>query len=354
MDSYSAEDAKTISDGKTKTVTAPSEIAQNMQVAEESSDPRYDASARNLVAQKPVLAYILKSALEDYEDYTVQEIAENFIEGTPEVKAIAVHQNHPDKGGTPPKTDGMMSGDDKIEGLPDVDKSQKEGTIYYDIRFLALIPQSSELMEIYVNIEIQNNDTPGYAITKRGIYYGARMISAQRGKIFKNQEYGKIKRVVSIWICEDTANARSDSINRYYFTEECKRGDFHEEKENYDLITVVVLRLGVLGEQSQDNAIRLLSKMFSVEHSYEEKLTVLSDEFKISVTKEISEEVLSVCNLSTGVYNKGFSEGEMKKAKEMALSLADMGLSAEKIAEAAKVSVKLVQEWLTGSVSLAK
>ena len=159
---------------------------------------------------------------------------------------------------------------------------------------------------------------------------------------------------MSIWICEDTANARSDSINRYYFTEECKRGDFHEEKENYDLITVVVLRLGVLGEQSQDNAIRLLSKMFSVEHSYEEKLTVLSDEFKISVTKEISEEVLSVCNLSTGVYNKGFSEGEMKKAKEMALSLADMGLSAEKIAEAAKVSVKLVQEWLTGSVSLAK
>ena len=44
----------------------------------------------------------------------------------------------------------------------------------------------------------------------------------------------------------------------------------------------------------------------------------------------------------------------MKKAKEMALSLADMGLSAERIAEAAKVSVNLVQEWLSGSRSLAK
>ena len=51
---------------------------------------------------------------------------------------------------------------------------------------------------------------------------------------------------------------------------------------------------------------------------------------------------------------EGLAAGEMKKAKEMALSLADMGLSAERIAEAAKVSVNLVQEWLSGSRSLAK
>lgn len=128
MDSHIVRDA--VSDGKTRTLTAPSEIAQNLQVAEEGSDSRYGASARNLVAQKPVLAYILKSALEEYMDYSVQEIAENFIEGTLEVKSIAVHQNHSDKGETPSKTDGMMSGDDKIEGLPDTDKSQKEGTVY--------------------------------------------------------------------------------------------------------------------------------------------------------------------------------------------------------------------------------
>lgn len=59
-------------------------------------------------------------------------------------------------------------------------------------------------------------------------------------------------------------------------------------------------------------------------------------------------------NVYMDVYNKGFSEGEMKEAKEMASSLADMGLSAEKIAEAAKISVKLVQEWIAGNMSLAK
>ena len=51
---------------------------------------------------------------------------------------------------------------------------------------------------------------------------------------------------------------------------------------------------------------------------------------------------------------RGFAAGEMKKAKEMALSLAGMGIPIEQIAEAAKVSVKLVQEWLSGSVSLVK
>ena len=68
-----------------KTVSVPSEIAQNLKVAEEDDSARYDEAARNLVAQKPILAYILKSALDEYAEYTVQEIAEKFIVGTPEV-----------------------------------------------------------------------------------------------------------------------------------------------------------------------------------------------------------------------------------------------------------------------------
>ena len=45
---------------------------------------------------------------------------------------------------------------------------------------------------------------------------------------------------------------------------------------------------------------------------------------------------------------EGIREGELKKAKEMSISLADMGMSAEKIAMAARVSVGLVREWLAG------
>ena len=46
---------------------------------------------------------------------------------------------------------------------------------------------------------------------------------------------------------------------------------------------------------------------------------------------------------------EGIREGEMKKAKEMSISLADMGMSAEKIAMAARVSVGPAREWLAGN-----
>ena len=51
---------------------------------------------------------------------------------------------------------------------------------------------------------------------------------------------------------------------------------------------------------------------------------------------------------------EGIVAGELKAKREIALSLAQMGLSGERIAEAAKVSVALVQEWLAGSLNPAK
>ncbi len=323
---------------KAAAVSVPSEIAQNLKVADENATFQYDESARNIVSQKSVLAYILKSALDEYAEYTVQEIAERFIEGEPELKKTAVYQDHPDREDAP----AMMSGDDKIEGDPTADKSQRDGTVYFDIRFIAVLPSDGSRIEILVNCEIQNRDTPGYPIPKRGVYYTARMISSQRGTIFKNQEYGKIKKCVSIWLCEDTADIRSDTINRYSFTEECLRGNFHEKKTDYDLMTVVVLRLGSKGEKSGDDAIRLLSKMFSTDLSYEDKLDALQNEFKISVSKEMSEEVQSMCNLSVGVLNKG----KMEQAKSTAYKLHDKGMPCEEIADMVEVDTDTVREWL--------
>lgn len=48
----------------------------------------------------------------------------------------------------------------------------------------------------------------------------------------------------------------------------------------------------------------------------------------------------------------GREEGELKAKKEVALSLMQMGMPAEKIAEAVKVDVKVIQEWLEGKETL--
>lgn len=51
---------------------------------------------------------------------------------------------------------------------------------------------------------------------------------------------------------------------------------------------------------------------------------------------------------------EGRQEGELEAKKEMAVSLANMGISLEKIAEAAKVSIDVVKQWLAPSGSLVK
>ena len=86
--------------------------------------------------------------------------------------------------------------------------------------------------------------------------------------------------------------------------------------------------------------------------------------------KETQEGVDSMCREMDEIYNEGaklgeergriqgiaegLAAGEMKAKKETALTLAEKGMSAADIADIVKVSVKLVQEWLSGNMSLVK
>ena len=51
---------------------------------------------------------------------------------------------------------------------------------------------------------------------------------------------------------------------------------------------------------------------------------------------------------------RGIEKGELKKAKETALSLAEMGLPVEKIAKAVNHNVKDVQKWINENLCVMK
>ena len=53
----------------------------------------YDKACKKLLSEKIILAWIMKSCLPEYRDCTVQEIAEKYIEGEPQISKIAVHQD---------------------------------------------------------------------------------------------------------------------------------------------------------------------------------------------------------------------------------------------------------------------
>lgn len=56
-------------------------------------EPRYDQSAKNILSDKSILAHILKSTVSEFKDASIEDIANVYIEGTPEVSQIPVNQD---------------------------------------------------------------------------------------------------------------------------------------------------------------------------------------------------------------------------------------------------------------------
>lgn len=101
---------------------------------------------------------------------------------------------------------------------------------------LAWIMQSC--LEEYRDMD-QNDFYAGYPLIKRTLYYCSRMISSQYGKEFVHQEYEKIKKVYSIWLCAEPPKNRQNTITRYVMKEENIIGDVAEKREDYDLLTIM-------------------------------------------------------------------------------------------------------------------
>lgn len=207
------------------------------------------------------------------------------------------------------------------------DKSIRKGSIYYDIHFVVRVPKGRNLVEIIINIEIQGNDNPGYPITKRGKYYGSRMISAQKGTVFTGQHYEMIQKMVSVWICIGTVEDRSDSVNEYQFQENCRRGNYKEDPANYDLEKIVVIRL----EQRKRKAtiVPLTAKTFET-HCFPECFTrfpcplykpkfVLTSYCSLWVTIWLYTETPSACTVML-LIDKNMTEKDLRKKTGLSTS----------------------------------
>lgn len=189
------------------------------------------------------------------------------------------------------------------------DARLEEGTITYDIRFLAAVPGTGEPIRLIINVEAQNDFYPGYPIIKRGIYYCSRMISSQYGSEFTDGHYEKICKVYSIWICMNPPKRRKNTINRYSITEECMVGEEKEKKENYDLMTAVIICLGDSENEHYSGIIKLLDVLLSDEQDPQKKKHILEEDFSVKMTRDLEREVSLMCNLSKGIEDRGMEKG---------------------------------------------
>lgn len=70
--------------------------------------------------------------------------------------------------------------------------------------------------------------------------------------------------------------------------------------------------------------------------------------------KDTQKGVELMCHEMEKIYSEGMESGELKAKKETALSLAEMGLSVEKIAKAVNHNVNEVQKWIDENLCAIK
>ena len=144
---------------------------------------------------------------------------------------------------------------------------------------------------------------------KRAIYYCSRMISAQYGTEFTKGEYGKIKKVYSIWVCMDPPKNRRNTITQYSIQEKHIIGDAVEQVRNYDLMSAVMICLGDEDDKNYGGLLKFLEVLLSEEKSPETKKEILETEFDVPMTQTLESEVRRMCNLSQGVKERAMEQG---------------------------------------------
>ena len=270
-------------------------MAQGLHITDENAG--YDAACKRVLSEKAILARIMKACLEEYKNCDVNDIAGKYIEGQPQVSEVPVL---PDESGS------------VISGMDTEDKSIREGSVTYDIRFRAVVPGTEEQIGLIINVEAQNDFYPGYPIITRGVYYCCRIISSQYGREFTGSHYERIKKVYSIWICMNPPKYRKNSITRYRLVEEQLVGEAAEPVKNYDLLSIVMLCLGGPEGGNYEGVLRMLDVLLSNETSEAEKRKILQEDYGIQMTQTMEQEVSVMCNLSKGVEEKGMAKGIAK------------------------------------------
>ncbi len=256
---------------------------------------RYDTVCKKVLSRKPVLAKILKSCVDEYKDYDMKFIEEQCIEGDTISFSMGVN---------PDESYPHIIGDDTV------DKLEREGTVYYDIRFNTLVPGTDEYIKLIINIEAQTIHGKKEPPLKRAVYYASRLISAQNGTEFTKSDYDKIHKVYSIWICINGEEKLHNTVTEYCLCEKNVLGYYRGNKENYDLIDIIIIGLGGFEKKDDETIIGFLDNILDRDLEPLMRRKILKEKFDITTDEDFMEVFDDMCNLSDGVYLDGVEKGK--------------------------------------------
>ena len=300
---------------------------------------QYDGHVKRILGNIQVLARILKGASEEFREYSPEEIV-GWIEPDIEIEGTALRPGETGKGKL------IITGDSTESRIPG------EGTITYDIRFRVYVPGqgSRETVKLLMNVEAQKKFYLKYRIVTRGIFYGARMLSEQLDREFTDSEYGKLKKVYSIWICMNAPLHIGNALTEYWIGKRDIIGTMPEKKKNYDKLAVIIICLNEKSREKGGELHGFLNTLLSPRMNAARKKEVLLRDYGVEMEQEIGEELKRMCNLSEAIEENAMREGVRKGVRKgisltkNIMRLAGEGKSEEEISALCGVSAKMVRE----------
>ena len=209
-----------------------------------------------------------------------------------------------------------------------VDESIPGARIEYDKLYEVKLPKT----KIFVNIEAQSKENPGYPLMNRAVYYVSRLIAKQKNKSegFMKSRYGEMKEVYSIWIVMDMDVKKEEMIEVHTFPEK-------EDKTLMNIIMVYPLK-----EDSENEVIRFLHILFVSDMEPAKKKQILEEKYQIKMTRELEEAMDDMCNVIEYYERKSRLEGEVNTTlKAIEKIEKNMYLSREEAMDVLEISGEL-------------
>lgn len=281
------------------------EVLSSIQLTEDMAG--LDAHSKTILRNKEVLSIILQGVVTEYKGYSRKEIMD-FIE----TESITDEKE---------VSTGRTNTRLRLDSTEFVQLNEK--TSNFDLTFRARNPVLSTkdvLVSLHIDLEPQKTYRPGYPIEKRGIYYLARSLSSQLSLVTGETDYGKLEKCYSIWICKDDIPKEAQySISVYEMTNTKSSGHYTGKKENYDLMTLVVIKLGnkvYNGKKEEEwyNLFRFLN-IIMYPHGAD-TVKAVSEYIDFSGNEELWREVTHMSGLGLSIFEEGIAEGRQEGRQE--------------------------------------
>ena len=258
----------------------------------------YDAGMKHLMSNKEIIIPILQMTVPEFKTCSQEEI----------LQCLDI---------------SSITKDDFVSDIPKIEKNLRltredselstltEKLVRFDIRFRIKNPRLSTdeiRVNLHIDMEAQKSyrpSNPSYPVLKRAVYYAARDLSSQLSSITETTDYSKLEKCYSIWICaEDIPKKLQNTLTEYSLSKKDIIGVTDEPEEDYDLLTVIVIRQG---EKTEEKGIfDYLNGIFTCD------INRIGKYSHIKWSEPFQREVSKVTGFGDMIYERGMRAGEQK------------------------------------------